>query len=103
VTPAGSATAKQAEDEDTSRVLRSCERCPARSPTSTSAPRKVQTGKVEKFRLQTEPKFRSARLETEALTAMTGEIWIDAAQGRVEKLEGRLQQDVDFGGASWEG
>ena len=28
---------------------------------------------------------------------MTGEIWIDAAQERVTRLEGHLQQDTDFG------
>jgi len=28
---------------------------------------------------------------------MTGELWIDAAQERVVRLEGHLQRDVDFG------
>ena len=28
---------------------------------------------------------------------MTGEIWIDAAQERVTRLEGHLQQDTDYG------
>jgi hypothetical protein len=28
---------------------------------------------------------------------MTGEIWIDPAQQRVVRLEGHLQQDVDYG------
>ena len=28
---------------------------------------------------------------------MTGEIWIDPAHQRVVRLEGHLQQDVDFG------
>ncbi len=36
-------------------------------------------------------------METQALTAMTGEIWIDAAQERVTRLEGHLQQDTDYG------
>ena len=36
-------------------------------------------------------------LETQALTQMTGELWIDPEQGRVTRLEGHLQQDVDFG------
>ena len=28
---------------------------------------------------------------------MTGELWIDAAQERVTRLEGHLQQDTDYG------
>jgi hypothetical protein len=28
---------------------------------------------------------------------MSGELWIDPAEGRVARLEGHLQQDVDFG------
>ena len=36
-------------------------------------------------------------METQALTAMTGEIWIDAAQERVTRLEGHLQQDTNYG------
>jgi hypothetical protein len=55
------------------------------------------SGKVEKFTFRPNPSFDPPDLETEALTAMTGEIWVDAEQGRVAKLEGHLQQDVDFG------
>ncbi len=33
----------------------------------------------------------------QALTALSGEIWIDPAQERVTRLEGHLQQDTDYG------
>jgi hypothetical protein len=54
-------------------------------------------GKVEMFRFRPNPAFSPPDLETQALTAMTGEIWIDAAEERVTRLEGHLQQDTDYG------
>ena len=55
------------------------------------------TGKVEKFTFTPNPKFSPPDYETEALTALSGEIWIDPAQERVVRLEGHLQQDTDYG------
>ena len=54
-------------------------------------------GPVEKFNFWPNPRFNPPDLETQALTAMTGQLWIDAAQGRVVRLEGRLQQDTNYG------
>jgi hypothetical protein len=54
-------------------------------------------GAVEKFAFRPNPDFRPPDVETQALTAMTGEIWIDAAAERVTRLEGHLQQDTDYG------
>ena len=55
------------------------------------------TGLAERFTFQPNPGFSPPDLETQVLTAMTGEIWINAAQERVVRLQGRLQHDVDFG------
>src|ERR1035437_9875845 len=55
------------------------------------------SGKVEKFRFHPNPAFSPPDLETQALTAMSGELWIDAAQERVTRLEGHLQQDTNYG------
>lgn len=52
---------------------------------------------VEKFRFRPNPKFVPPDLETQALTAMTGEIWINATEKRVTRLEGHLQQDTNYG------
>jgi hypothetical protein len=52
---------------------------------------------VEKFRFRPNPAFNPPDLETKALTAMSGELWIDAAEERVARLEGHLQQDTDYG------
>ncbi len=54
-------------------------------------------GTVEKFTFRPNPNFSPPDLETRALTAMSGEIWIDPAQERVSRLEGHLQQDTDYG------
>ncbi len=55
------------------------------------------SGKVEKFRFRPNPQFSPPDLETQALTALNGELWIDAAEERVTRLEGHLQQDTDYG------
>ncbi len=54
-------------------------------------------GTIEKFTFKPNPQFTPPDLETQALTAMTGELSIDAAQERVTRLEGHLQQDTDYG------
>ncbi len=55
------------------------------------------SGKLEKFSFWPNPDFNPPDLETQVLTAMAGEIWVDADQGHIVRLEGSLQQDVDFG------
>ena len=52
---------------------------------------------VERFIFRPNPGFSPPDLETQALTAMAGEIWIDPVHERVVRLEGHLEQDVDFG------
>jgi hypothetical protein len=52
---------------------------------------------VEKFTFRPDPKFSPPDYETQALTALSGEIWIDPVQERVTRLEGHLQQDTDYG------
>ena len=52
---------------------------------------------MQKFTFRPNPKFSPPDYETQALTAMSGELWIDAAQERVVRLEGHLQQDTDYG------
>jgi len=54
-------------------------------------------GSAEKFSFRPNPNFSPPDMESQALTAMSGEIWIDAAQERVTRLEGHLQQDTDYG------
>ena len=54
-------------------------------------------GPVQKFTFKPNPRFSPPDLETQALTAMTGELWIDASAERVVRLSGSLQQDTNYG------
>jgi len=55
------------------------------------------TGYAERFVFVPNPAFNPPDLETEVLTAMNGEIWIDPAKVRVVRLQAQLQRDVEFG------
>lgn len=88
---------KQAEVEDTERVLKVMRALPAAFHYQYIGSAVGPTGKIDKFSFRPNGDFDPPDLETEALTAMTGELWIDAAQGRVTRLEGHLQDDVNFG------
>ena len=88
---------KQAESEDTGRVLKVLRALPTAFVYQDAGAGTGPTGKVEKFTFRPNPGFSPPDLETQVLTAMTGEIWIDPVHLRVARLEGHLQQDVDFG------
>ena len=90
---------KQGEDADAERALKVLRALPTAflyrlDGDSDSA---AQPGTTVKFAFRPNPAFDPPDLETQALTAMEGEIWVDRVQERVTHLEGRLQHDVDFG------
>jgi hypothetical protein len=91
---------KQSEESDTGIVLKLLRMLPQAflyeyAGADASGP--GLSGTVEKFRFHPNPAFSPPDMETQALTAMTGELWIDAAQERVTRLEGHLQQDTNYG------
>jgi hypothetical protein len=88
---------KQSQDQDTARALKVLRSLPKAFVYQYAGPVQGSAGAVEKFSFKPNPKFDPPDLETQVLTQMTGEIWVDSAQARVVRLEGRLQQDVDFG------
>jgi len=88
---------KQSEDDDTNRVLKVIRVLPRAFVYQYVGTGNGPHGKVERFAFSPNPAFDPPDLETHALTEMTGELWVDAAQSRVVRLEGHLQQDVDFG------
>ncbi len=88
---------KQAEDDDLARILKVLRALPHAFKYRYIGSGIGPSGKVEKFTFEPDPSFDPPDLETEVLTAMAGEIWIDASQERVARLEGHLQHDVDFG------
>lgn len=88
---------KQSEDEDTGRALKVLRVLPKAFLYQFAGTVAGPSGSVEKFTFKPDPNFSPPDLETQVLTEMTGELWIDGAQERVTRLEGHLQQDVDFG------
>ena len=88
---------KQAEDDDAARALNVLRALPSAFLYQDAGSGQGPTGKVEKFTFRPNPAYSPLYLETEVLPAMAGEIWIDPVRLRVARLEGHLQQDVDFG------
>jgi hypothetical protein len=95
--PARQRHRKQAEDDDSARALKVLRALPAAFVYRDEGSGESAGGELEKFAFAPDSKFNAPNLETQVLTQMVGEIWIDKAQERVVKLEGHLEQDVDFG------
>jgi hypothetical protein len=88
---------KQSEESDTGIVLKLLRMLPQAFLYEYEGVGQSSAGPVEKFRFRPNPAFRPPDIETQALTAMIGELWIDASEERVTRLEGHLQQDTDYG------
>jgi len=88
---------KKSSNDDAARVLKVLRILPRAFLYQFVGTISTPNGPAEKFTFKPNPRFSPPDLETQVLTAMTGEIWIDAAQERVVHLEGHLQQDKDFG------
>lgn len=88
---------KQSQDEDTGRALKVLRVLPNAFLYEYAGTGEGPTGPVGKFTFKPNPKFDPPDLETQVLSQMSGEIWIDPLAERVARLEGHLQQDVDFG------
>jgi hypothetical protein len=59
----------------------------------------VETPQGPSYRMsfQPNPNFDPQDLEAQVLKGMAGELWIDVAQQRVTRLEGKRIRDVDYG------
>jgi hypothetical protein len=88
---------KQAEEEDMARALKVLRALPSAFKYRYVGMVAHGPGSVARFVFTPNPNYEPQDLETQILTAMNGEIWIDPTEGRAVHLEGRLQQDVDFG------
>jgi hypothetical protein len=88
---------KQSQDEDTARAMKVLRSLPNAFLYEYKGPGQRPAGPVAVYTFKPNPRFDPPDLETQVLTQMAGEIWIDPAQERVTRLEGHLLQDVDFG------
>src|ERR1019366_4830920 len=89
---------KQNEDEDFGIVLKLLRMLPNAFLYQYAGTGTGPSGSLQKFTFRPNPKFSPPDYETQALTALRGELWIDASQERVVRLGGHLQQDTDYGG-----
>jgi len=88
---------RQSQDADTARAVKVLRALPSAFLYRFAGADEGPTGKVEKFTFAPNPKFDPPDFETQVLTQMSGELWIDVEHERVVRLEGHLQQDVGFG------
>jgi hypothetical protein len=88
---------KQGEDSDMGIVLKLLRMLPDAFLYQYAGSVAAPGGQAEKFTFKPNPKFSPPDYESQALTALNGEIWIDPAQERVLRLEGHLEQDTDYG------
>lgn len=88
---------KQEEDADRDRAVKMLRVIPVAFLFSYSGKAQEPAGTVEKFSFRPNPSYSPPDLETQVLSGMAGEIWIDPSQDRVVRLEGHLERDVDFG------
>lgn len=85
---------KQAEDADAARAMEVLRALPTAFLYRYAGP---GPGTLERYAFRPNPRFSPPNLETQVLTEMSGEIWIDPSQARVARLQGAVEQDVDFG------
>lgn len=88
---------KQSEDADTARALKVLRALPNAFTFQYAGPADSPSGALQKFTFKPNPNFSAPDIETTALSQMSGQIWIDAQKARVTRLDGHLDQDVDFG------
>jgi len=85
---------KQSEDQDTDRAMKVLRALPEAFVYQFAS---LDANGLAKFTFKPNPAFSPPDLETQSLTQMAGEIWIDTVRERVTHLDGHLIQDVDFG------
>jgi hypothetical protein len=88
---------KQGEDADRARVVKALRNLPAAFVYQDAGPMEADGRTVERFTFKPNPSYSPPDIEMQVLTQVAGEIWIDPVQQRAVHLEGKLQNDVDFG------
>jgi hypothetical protein len=88
---------KQSQEEDRQRALKVLRVLPDAFIYQYAGTVTEGSGSAAKFTFSPNPSFVPPDLETEVLTALNGEIWVDPVQVRVMHLQGSLQRDVEFG------
>lgn len=95
--PARQTHRRLGQEADTARALKVLRALPDAFVYSYAGHITVNGVPLQRFAFEPNPAYNPPDLETEALTALSGQIWIDPVSGRVQHLEGHLVHDVDFG------
>jgi hypothetical protein len=88
---------QQAQMQDTARALKVLRALPTAFTYQYAGEVSSGSSTLERFAFAPNSNFTPPSLETQALTALVGEIWIDPVHLRVVRLDARLRDDVDFG------
>lgn len=92
---------KQSEDSDMAVILKILRMLPGAflylDAGPVGNPAGSQSGALEKFSFRPNPAFHPPDMESQALTTLTGELWVDPGAGHVARLEGHLQSDTSYG------
>jgi hypothetical protein len=88
---------QQREQGDAERVRKVIRSLPDAFLYSYAGIAETPQGPSYRLSFQPNPDFYPQDLEAQALKGMAGEMWIDVAQQRVTRLEGKRIRDVDYG------
>lgn len=88
---------KQSEDSDSALVFKLLRMLPTAFVYQDTGPAAANPGRLERFTFRPNPGFSAPDLESQALTNLNGEVWVDRAAERVTHLEGHLQEDTNYG------
>jgi len=88
---------KQREAGDSAIVFKLLRMLPQAFVYQDAGPVAASQGRIEKFTFQPKPGFEPPDLESQALTAMNGELWMDLQEERLVHLSGVLGTDTNYG------
>jgi hypothetical protein len=88
---------KKEQEEDEARVQRMFKELPAAFLYQYDGVQPGKSGELIRLRFQPDPNFRPASRETSVFKAMSGYMWVSAADMRLAKIEATLFRDVTFG------
>jgi hypothetical protein len=88
---------KQREQGDTERARKVIRALPDAFRYAYAGIGETPQGPSYRLSFQPNPSFDPQDLEAQVLKGMAGEMWIDVAQHRVTRLQGRRIHDVDYG------
>jgi hypothetical protein len=88
---------KKEQEEDEARVKRMFKELPAAFIYQYDGVQPGKSGELIRLRFQPDPNFTPASRETSVFKAMSGYMWVSAADMRLAKIEATLFRDVTFG------